>query len=108
MKMNGKKINLFDVIAEKNRREIIDLLRGMPRTVNELVESTKLSQPGVSKHLRILREAGLVAIEKESQKHIYHLNSQPLREIDHWLEPYRKFWSDKLDALELFLDKEDE
>jgi DNA-binding transcriptional ArsR family regulator len=91
---------LFEVIAETNRREIMDLLRIRPRTVGEIVERSKLSQPGVSKHLRILREAGLVTISKESQKHIYHLSAQPLEEIYNWLEPYRKYWSDRLDALE--------
>lgn len=101
-------INLFEVIAEKNRREIIDFLRKKPRTVGEIVEHTKLSQPGVSKHLRILREADLVTITKESQKRIYHINPYPLKEIDKWIEPYRMFWSEKLDALELFLDEEDE
>jgi DNA-binding transcriptional ArsR family regulator len=102
-----KSPNLFEVIAETNRREIIDLLRIRPRTVSEIVELSKLSQPGVSKHLRILREAGLVKISKESQKHIYHLQAKPLEEIDNWLEPYRKFWSDKLDALEQFLNEEE-
>lgn len=98
---------MFEVIAESNRRDIIDLLRIRPRTVGEIVERSKLSQPGISKHLRILREAGLVTVSKESQKHIYHLRAQPLEEIDHWLEPYRKYWSDTLDALEQFLNEEE-
>jgi DNA-binding transcriptional ArsR family regulator len=71
------------------------------------VEYSHLSQPGVSKHLKILREAGLVTIIKQSQKHIYQLQGLPLEEIDNWLEPYRKFWSEKLDALEQFLDEEE-
>ncbi|RFU68527.1 helix-turn-helix transcriptional regulator [Bacillus sp. V59.32b] len=99
--------NLFEIIAETNRRHIIDLLRTKPRSVGELVERSQLSQPGVSKHLRILREAGLVTASKESQKHIYHLHAEPLKEIDNWLEPYRQHWSDRLDALEHFLDEED-
>lgn len=109
MNMGEKKYTtrLFEVIAEENRRKIIDLLRKRPRSVGELVECTQLSQPGVSKHLRKLREAGLVIIIKDSQKNIYHLNAEPLAEIDNWLEPYRKYWSDKLDMLEQLLDEEE-
>ncbi|SHF26048.1 DNA-binding transcriptional regulator, ArsR family [Seinonella peptonophila] len=99
--------NLFDVIAEKNRRKMIDLLRVRPMSVGELVELTQLSQPGVSKHLRKLKEIGLVFIDKDSQKHIYHLNAKPLAEIDNWLKPYRKYWSNKLDSLEQLLDEEE-
>jgi DNA-binding transcriptional ArsR family regulator len=100
-----EKMNLFEVIAETNRRKIIDYLRIRPRTVGEIVEYSQLSQPGVS--IRILREAGLVTITKESQKLLYHLQGQPLEEIDNWLEPYRKYWSEKLDALEQFLNEEE-
>ncbi|MCY9670570.1 metalloregulator ArsR/SmtB family transcription factor [Paenibacillus alginolyticus] len=107
MRNQNKPINLFEIIAETNRRNIIDLLRTRPRSVGELVESSQLSQPGVSKHLRILREAGLVTISKDSQKHIYHLRAEPLVEIDNRLEPYRQVWSNKLDALEQFLDEEE-
>lgn len=107
MQTNKETTNLFEVIAETNRRKIIDLLRTRPRSVGELVECSRLSQPGVSKHLRILREAGLVSIRKESQKHIYHLCPEPLVEIDNWLEPYRKYWTDRLDALEQFLNEEE-
>ncbi|MCY9695162.1 ArsR/SmtB family transcription factor [Paenibacillus alginolyticus] len=107
MRNQNKPINLFEIIAETNRRNIIDLLRTRPRSVGELVESSQLSQPGVSKHLRILREAGLVMISKDSQKHIYHLRAEPLVEIDNWLEPYRQVWSNRLDALEQFLDEEE-
>jgi DNA-binding transcriptional ArsR family regulator len=107
MQKNKETPNLFEIISETNRRKIIDLLRNRPRSVGEIVNCTQLSQPGVSKHLRTLREAGLVTINKESQKHIYHLHAEPLVEIDNWLEPYRKFWSDKLDALEQFLDVEE-
>jgi len=102
-----KQTDLFEVIAESNRRNIIDLLRVRPRSVSELVDSSHLSQPGVSKHLRILREAGLVTVSKESQKNIYHLRPEPLIAIDHWLEPYRQFWSQWLDSLEQFLDEEE-
>jgi DNA-binding transcriptional ArsR family regulator len=107
MQSHTNPTNLFEIIAETNRRQIIDLLRARPRSVGEIVELSQLSQPGVSKHLRILREAGLVTTSKESQKHIYHLRAQPLREIDNWLEPYRQYWSGRLDALEQFLDEEE-
>jgi uncharacterized protein YndB with AHSA1/START domain len=102
-----EKMNLFEVIAETNRRKMIDFLRMGPKTVGEIVAYSQLSQPGVSKHLKILREAGLVTITKESQKRLYHIQGQPLEEIDHWLEPYRKYWSEKLDALEQFLNEEE-
>lgn len=98
---------LFEVLAEPNRRSILDYLRQQERSVGELVSLTGLSQPGVSKHLRILREAGLVAVSKDAQRHFYKLRTQPLEEIDLWLEPYRRFWSDKLDELERHLDEED-
>ncbi|ELK47705.1 metalloregulator ArsR/SmtB family transcription factor [Halobacillus sp. BAB-2008] len=104
---NHEKTSLFEVIAESNRRKIIDYLRISPRTVTEIVEFTKLSQPGVSKHLKILREAGLVTITKDSQSRIYHLHGQPLKEIDNWLEPYRRYWEERLDALEELLDEEE-
>lgn len=98
---------LFEVLAEPNRRSILDLLREKERSVGELVALSSLSQPGVSKHLRILRAAGLVSVRKEAQRHLYVLRPEPLAEIDHWLKPYRRFWSDKLDALERCLDEEE-
>ncbi|WCK52560.1 metalloregulator ArsR/SmtB family transcription factor [Aneurinibacillus sp. Ricciae_BoGa-3] len=107
MQNQRKPSNIFEIIAETNRRYIIDLLRTRPRSVGEIVERSQLSQPGVSKHLRILREAGLVTTSKESQRHIYHLRVEPLQEIDNWLQPYRQDWSDRLDALEQFLDEEE-
>ncbi|WP_407728563.1 ArsR/SmtB family transcription factor (plasmid) [Priestia megaterium] len=78
-------------MAQENRRRIIDLLRARPRSVGELVVCTQLNHPGVSKHLRKLRDAGLVIINKDPQKHIYLLNAKPLTEIDNWLAPYRKY-----------------
>ncbi|MBP1994223.1 ArsR/SmtB family transcription factor [Paenibacillus eucommiae] len=98
---------LFEVLAEPNRRTILDCLRDRERSVGELVAASTLSQPGISKHLRILREAGLVSVRKEAQKHLYRLNAKPLEDIDQWLEPYRQFWSNKLDALEKHLDEEE-
>ncbi len=98
---------LFEVLAEPNRREILDLILVRERSVGELVHLLPLSQPGISKHLRILREAGLVLLRKEAKQHLYRLNPAPLQEVDHWFEPYRQFWSNKLDDLERQLDQED-
>jgi DNA-binding transcriptional ArsR family regulator len=94
----------FTVLAEPTRRRILDLLREEERPVGDLVERLSLSQPGVSKHLRILREAGLVDVRADAQKRLYRLRPEPLEEIDAWLEPYRKLWSGRLDALERHLD----
>ncbi|UUZ91951.1 metalloregulator ArsR/SmtB family transcription factor [Paenibacillus sp. P25] len=99
---------LFEILSEPNRRTILDYLRVRERSVGELVESLSLSQPGVSKHLRLLQEAGLVSVRKEAQKHVYSLRAKPLEEIHHWLEPYRQFWSNKLDELEKQLDADKE
>jgi DNA-binding transcriptional ArsR family regulator len=98
-------IGTFDVVAEPTRRQILDLLRERPRTVTELVGSLDLSQPGVSKHLRVLRDARLVRVRRDAQRRWYEVDPQPLAEIDSWLEPYRAFWSDRLDALERHLDQ---
>ncbi len=98
----------FAVLAEPNRRRILDELVQGERTVNELVEQLSLSQPAVSKHLRVLREAQLVTSRIDKQHRRYRLQPAPLAEIDDWLEPYRQFWADKLDALQAFLDEEDE
>lgn len=99
---------LFEVLAEPNRRNILDALRLKDRSVGELVAISSLSQPGISKHLRILREAGLVSVRIEAQKHMYRLNALPLQDVDDWFEPYRRFWSNKLDELEKRLDEEEE
>ena len=94
----------FTVLAEPARRRILDLLLERPRAVGELVEKLGLTQPGTSKHLRVLREAGLVVVRPEAQRRVYALNPEPLAELDEWLEPYRRLWSDRLDALERHLD----
>lgn len=99
---------VFDVIAEPTRRHILDLLRDGERAVGELVEVLGLSQPAVSKHLRVLREAGLVDVRTDAQRRLYRLRPEPLREIDEWLQPYRAAWRDRLDALEHHLDVMDE
>jgi DNA-binding transcriptional ArsR family regulator len=96
----------FDVLAEPTRRRILDLLLERPRSVGELVERLGTSQPGTSKHLRVLREAGLVDVRKDAQRRWYELRADPLAEIDAWLEPYRALWADRLDALERHLDNE--
>ena len=97
----------FEVVAEPTRRRILDLLVERERSVGELVESLSISQPGVSKHLRVLKDAGLVQVRREAQRRWYGLRAEPLTEIDTWLEPYRRFWAGRLDALEKHLDEED-
>jgi DNA-binding transcriptional ArsR family regulator len=92
-------------LADPHRRAILDLLREAPRPVGELVAHTGLSQPGTSKHLRVLRDAGLVAARTEAQRRIYALEVRPLAELDAWLEPYRRRWERSLDALERHLDR---
>lgn len=98
-------ITAFEVLAEPRRREILDLLRERERTVGELVERIPISQPGVSKHLRVLRDAGLVVARADAQRRVYGIRPEPLSEIDKWLEPYRRLWADRLDALERHLDE---
>jgi len=94
----------FDVLAEPNRRRVLDLLLEKPRSVGELVERLGLSQPGTSKHLRVLREAGLVDVRRDGQRRWYEIRPEPLAELDAWLEPYRRLWAGRLDALERHLD----
>ena len=89
---------------EPHRRRILDLLRDGEQTVGDLVAELGLSQPGVSKHLRVLRQAGLVEVRADAQRRRYRLRTEPLREIDDWLAPYRAAWRDRLDALEAHLD----
>lgn len=97
---------LFEVLAEPHRRKMLDLMLVRERSVGELVDLLSLSQPGVSKHLRILREAGLVDLRKDAKQHLYRVNPAPLKVVDHWFEPYRQFWSTKLDELEKQMDLE--
>jgi DNA-binding transcriptional ArsR family regulator len=96
----------FEVLAEPSRRRILDLLRERERPVGELVERVGLSQPGVSKHLRVLREAGLVRSRTEAQRRVYAVRAEPLAEMDAWLAPYRHLWSSQLDDLERHLDEQ--
>jgi DNA-binding transcriptional ArsR family regulator len=95
----------FEVLAEPNRRRILDLLLEQPRSVGELVDETGLSQPGTSKHLRVLRESGLVRVEKDAQRRVYTLDPQALAELIAWIEPYRRAMAGQLDALERHLDE---
>ena len=94
----------FEVLAEPNRRRILDLLRVAERPVGGLVDELAVSQPAVSKHLRVLREAGLVDVRSDAQRRIYSVRTEPLRAIDEWLEPYRQLWASRLDDLERHLD----
>jgi DNA-binding transcriptional ArsR family regulator len=94
----------FEVVAEPTRRKILDLLLEHPRSVNDLVARLGLTQPGTSKHLRVLREAGLVRVRRDAQRRWYELRPEPLIEVDAWLLPYRRLWADRLDALERHLD----
>jgi DNA-binding transcriptional ArsR family regulator len=95
---------VFDVLAEPTRRRILDLLLERPRLVGDLSERLGLTQPGTSKHLRVLREAGLVRVRPDAQRRWYELRLEPLVEVDAWLQPYRRRWAESLDALERHLD----
>ena len=95
----------FAVLAEPSRRTILDVLRDGERPVGDLVRHLHLSQPAVSKHLRVLREAGLVEVRSDAQRRLYRIRPEPLAEIDAWLEPYRRLWSRSLDALGRHLEE---
>jgi DNA-binding transcriptional ArsR family regulator len=97
----------FDVIAEPTRRRILDLLLDSPCAVGDLVGALGSSQPGVSKHLRVLRDAGLVDVRRDGQRRVYALRPEPLAELDEWLAPYRRLWAGHLDALQSYLDRRD-
>ena len=98
-------MSTYAALAEPSRRRILDLLRRRECSVGDLVDRIGLSQPGVSKHLRVLREAGLVDARKDGRTRWYSLRPQPLAEVDRWLEPYRAYWSDRLDDLERHLEE---
>ena len=93
----------FQILAEPSRRVLLQALLGGEAPVNTLVEISGMSQPVVSKHLRILRDAGLVGVRPDGQRRLYSLRTEPLRGLDEWLEPYRQHWSGRLDALEAHL-----
>ena len=94
----------FAVLAEPARRDILDLLREGERPVGDLVDHLRLSQPAVSKHLRVLRDAGLVDVRPDAQRRLYSLRADGLAEIDEWLAPYRRLWARSLDKLERHLE----
>jgi DNA-binding transcriptional ArsR family regulator len=96
----------FEALAEPNRRRILDLLRAGERPAGDLVEALSISQPGVSKHLKLLREAGLVSVRADGQRRLYRLRAEQLAEVDAWLAPYRRAWAGRLDALERHLEDE--
>lgn len=98
-------MTIFDAIADPTRRQILDLLRERSHTVNELTEILNISQPGVSKQLRVLREVGLVNVRQEAQRHWYELNPKPLLELSQWLDNYRRLIEERYDRLEELLDK---
>jgi DNA-binding transcriptional ArsR family regulator len=95
----------FAIIAEPSRRAILSLLASSERSVGDIEEQLNLSQPSVSKHLRVLREAGFVESRVDAQRRLYRLKPEPLMEIDAWLAPFRRYWSSHIDALERHLDQ---
>jgi DNA-binding transcriptional ArsR family regulator len=98
----------FVIIAEPNRRAILSLLASSERSVSEIERSLRIPQPSVSKHLRVLREAGFVEARIDAQRRLYRIKPEPLKEVDAWLAPFRRFWSAHLDALERHLDRMDQ
>jgi DNA-binding transcriptional ArsR family regulator len=97
----------FEIIAEPNRRAILSLLVSSQRSVGEIQRQLRMPQPTVSKHLRVLREAGFVESTVDAQRRLYRLKPEPFREVDAWLAPFRRFWSAHVDALERHLDRMD-
>jgi DNA-binding transcriptional ArsR family regulator len=95
----------FAVIAEPHRRAILSMLSSSELSVGELMHHLSLPQPSVSKHLKVLRQGGFVESRVEAQRRVYRLNPQPLQEVDAWLEPFRRFWSKHVDALEEHLER---
>ncbi|OLZ74480.1 transcriptional regulator [Streptomyces sp. IMTB 2501] len=96
---------LWSALADPRRRAIVALLRERPRSVGEIVEACGLSQPSTSKHLKVLREAGLVRVRQDAQRRVYALDPAPIATLDAWLEPYRRLWNSSLDALGRRLDQ---
>lgn len=97
--------SVFDIIAEPNRRAILSLLVSSQQSVGEIERQLRMPQPAVSKHLRVLRDAGFVESTVDAQRRLYRLKPEPLQEVDAWLAPFRRFWSAHLDALERHLDR---
>lgn len=101
-------LDAFTILAEPTRRRILDQLRDAEHSVGQLVDSLGVSQPAVSKHLRVLREAGFVSCRIAARQRIYRLDPGPLRAVDGWLDPYRRLWNRHLDALERHLDSQEQ
>jgi len=97
--------SVFEIIAEPNRRAILSLLVSSQQSVGEIERQLRMPQPTVSKHLRVLREAGFVESRVDAQRRLYRLKPEPFEEVDDWLEQFRRFWSDHVDALERHLDR---
>ena len=97
--------SVFEIVAEPNRRAILSLLISSQQSVGEIERQLRMSQPTVSKHLRVLREAGFVEATVDAQRRLYRLRPEPLQEIDEWLAPFRRFWSAHIDALERHLER---
>ena len=97
----------FGIVAEPNRRAILSLLASSERTVSEIEDQLLMSQPSVSKHLRVLREAGFVEARVDAQRRVYRIKPEPLMEVDAWLAPFRHFWTTHVDALERHLNRMD-
>jgi DNA-binding transcriptional ArsR family regulator len=95
----------FEALADPTRRNILDLLREQPRLVGELAALLKISQPGISKQLRVLREAGLVRVRQDAQRHWYEVRPEPLAEVDAWLEKYRAMWEARFERLDDLLEE---
>ncbi|TKK87115.1 helix-turn-helix transcriptional regulator [Herbidospora galbida] len=100
-------MDVFAVLAEPARRRILDRLRRSESSVGDLVRELSMGQPAVSKHLKVLREAGLVSSRTAAQQRIYRVEPRPLAALDEWLAPYRRLWDDRLDALEAHLDSQE-
>ena len=100
--------SVFEIIAEPNRRAILSLLASSQQSVGEIERHLRMTQPTVSKHLRVLREAGFVESTVDAQRRLYQLTPEPLQEVDAWLAQFRRFWSAHLDALERHLDRMDQ
>jgi DNA-binding transcriptional ArsR family regulator len=98
-------LEVLDVIAEPTRRRILEAVRERERSVGELVEDVGMHQPGVSRHLKVLRDAGLVEVRTDAQRRLYRLRPEPLMELDEWLEPYRREWANRLDSLERHMER---
>jgi DNA-binding transcriptional ArsR family regulator len=98
-------LTVLEVIADPTRRRILDAVRGGERSVTELVDTVGMHQPGVSRHLKVLRDAGLVEVRRDAQRRLYRLRAEPLRELDEWLEPYRAELAGRLDSLERHLER---